>query len=216
MIKTIIFDFDGVILESMDVKTNAFIELFKNHPEHSEAIVNYHIKNGGLSRYKKFDYIYKNILKMPLDKNKEKYLAEKFSQLALEGVLNASFVTGAQEFLSEFSKIIPLYIASGTPHEELIYILKKREIFSFFKGAYGSPSTKPEIIKDILTVENIDLKNSLYIGDALSDYEDAKVAGIPFLGRIMNLDKNPFNGLQVPLIVDFNDLKKFVLEIGIK
>ena len=29
MIKTIIFDLDGVILESVDVKTNAFLKLFQ-------------------------------------------------------------------------------------------------------------------------------------------------------------------------------------------
>src|SRR5690606_22889470 len=41
----VIFDFDGVILESVKVKTDAFKELFSDYPEHLEAIVAYHENN---------------------------------------------------------------------------------------------------------------------------------------------------------------------------
>ena len=37
--KAIIFDFDGVILESMDVKARAFAFLFREYPEYTEKIV---------------------------------------------------------------------------------------------------------------------------------------------------------------------------------
>ncbi|GAF78578.1 unnamed protein product, partial [marine sediment metagenome] len=33
MIKAIIFDFDGVIVESSDIKTEAFRELFQDYPQ---------------------------------------------------------------------------------------------------------------------------------------------------------------------------------------
>jgi len=42
MIKAIIFDFDGVIIESMDVKTKAFTFLFKDYLEHLPEIINLH------------------------------------------------------------------------------------------------------------------------------------------------------------------------------
>ena len=62
-IKAILFDFDGVILESVDIKGLAFCKLFENFPEHVTKIVQYHHANGGISRFNKFRYIYKNILK---------------------------------------------------------------------------------------------------------------------------------------------------------
>ena len=61
--KAIIFDFDGVIAESVDVKTEAFKELFKAYPDKVKAIADFHIDNGGMSRFDKFRHIYKNILK---------------------------------------------------------------------------------------------------------------------------------------------------------
>ena len=53
MIKAIIFDFDGVICESVNVKTIAFKKLFADYPEHQDRIVEYHLVNGGISRYEK-------------------------------------------------------------------------------------------------------------------------------------------------------------------
>lgn len=42
----IILDFDGVILESVEVKTEAFRRLFSFAPGHVEEIVNFHRENG--------------------------------------------------------------------------------------------------------------------------------------------------------------------------
>ena len=66
MIRSIFFDFDGVIIDSVGVKTNAFMEIFKDHPRHREEILAYHQLNGGLSRYIKIRYIYEKILKKEL------------------------------------------------------------------------------------------------------------------------------------------------------
>ena len=62
--KILVLDFDGVILDSVNIKTKAFEELFQEQPkEIRKKIINYHIKNGGISRYRKFDYFYKNFIK---------------------------------------------------------------------------------------------------------------------------------------------------------
>ena len=56
MIKAIFFDFDGVILESVSIKGDVFQKLFADYPEHLAEILNYHLENGGVSRYDKFEY----------------------------------------------------------------------------------------------------------------------------------------------------------------
>ena len=63
MLKAIFFDFDGVIVESAGIKTEAFRKLFSNYPDQVDEIVDYHKANAGISRYDKFDYIYEKILK---------------------------------------------------------------------------------------------------------------------------------------------------------
>ncbi len=62
MIKAIIFDLDGVILESADIKTKAFLKLFEAFPKHVDVILDYHVKNMGISRYVKLRHIYNNML----------------------------------------------------------------------------------------------------------------------------------------------------------
>ena len=211
MIKAIILDFDGVILESMDIKTNAFKDLFKDYPEDLNAIVEYHIRNGGVSRYTKFSYIYNNILKQPLDGNKLKELGEKFSHLVLQEMLRCPLVAGVQQFLEEYTKKVGLFIASGTPEEELKFLVKKRGLLDYFKGVYGTPALKFEIIQHILIDEGIKKEEAIFVGDAISDYEDAKKVGIPFVARFnKSSESNPFLNLKVPIIMDFNDLKIFL------
>ena len=99
MIKAIIFDFDGVILESAEIKTRAFRKLFEpNYPDKVEAIVDYHCNNMGISRYLKFGYIFENILHLSLSKELEEELGQRFSEIVFEEILNAPFVPGAVSF----------------------------------------------------------------------------------------------------------------------
>jgi len=185
MIKAVIFDIDGVIIESADIKTKAFKRLFEpDYPEKIDAIVGHHIENMGISRYVKFKYVYENILKLPLSNQKEKELGQKFSNIVLEEVLNVEFVPGACEFLKTNYKNYPLYAASGTPQQELDYIMKKRELAGYFKEIYGSPLQKTDIINNILSENNWACDDVVFVGDALSDLKAARQAGVRFIARI--------------------------------
>lgn len=211
VLKAIILDFDGVILESIDIKTNAFKELFKDYPEHLDSIIDYHLMHGGMSRYTKISYIYDNILRQPIDENKLKELGEKFSRLVLYKVLRCPFVPGVQDFLDQYSKRMRFFIASGAPEGELRFIVKERGLSCFFKGVYGAPTLKPEIIKHILDKEDIDKEDVLFVGDELSDYEAAKEVEIPFIARFNRSNgTNPFIGMKVPIVCDFKGFKKIL------
>ena len=57
MIKNIIFDYDGTIADSVNIKTEAFAELYRNYGKDIESkVVKYHLNNGGVSRFEKFKY----------------------------------------------------------------------------------------------------------------------------------------------------------------
>jgi HAD superfamily hydrolase (TIGR01549 family) len=192
MIKVIILDFDGVIVESADIKTEAFRKLFSNYPEHVDEIVDYHKRNAGVSRYDKFSYIFEKILKQPLDKNRKAELGRRFSELVVEEIKACPLVPGALEFLDKYSKRSKLFIASSTPEDELRHLVKSRGLQKYFNGIYGAPSKKSEITSRIIKEEKVGKREVLFVGDAAADFEEAKKAGVQFIGRVANLADCPF------------------------
>ena len=89
--------------------------------------------------------------------------------------------------------------------------MKERGLGGYFKGVYGTPAVKPDIIRNIIKGEGVEKDEVVYVGDAISDYEDAKKAGVPFIARLNNEDeKNPFAEFDVPVIRDFNDLMEML------
>ncbi|HIO70318.1 MAG TPA: HAD family hydrolase, partial [Campylobacterales bacterium] len=63
MVKNIIFDFDGVILDSMPIREFGFRQIFKDFPkDRVEKLIEFHRKNGGWSRFIKIRYFFENIM----------------------------------------------------------------------------------------------------------------------------------------------------------
>ena len=55
----IVFDCDGVIMESVECKTRAFGRTVENHgPEAVAQLVEYHLAHGGVSRFEKFRWFH--------------------------------------------------------------------------------------------------------------------------------------------------------------
>ncbi|MBL8012454.1 MAG: HAD family hydrolase [Candidatus Omnitrophica bacterium] len=217
MIKAIIFDFDGVIAESVEVKTHAFRRLFEaRYPEHLGEILSYHKINGGISRYAKFQYIYDHLLKRPLSESESAQLGDLFSQYVLEGVIHSAFVTGAAEFLEKYYKKLYLFIVSGTPEEEMRLIVNRRNLSRFFKNVYGSPRSKGSLVRMILNDHRIKQEEMVFIGDSINDYEGAQQAGVRFIGRIHPHEQNPFAGVDSRNIVkDIREFERVLLSEGL-
>ena len=135
----ILLDFDGVVVESVEIKTRAFRELFARYPEHLEEIVALHEANAGVSRYEKFRVIYRELLRQPCDETCMRQLGARFSSLVMEAVIRCPLVRGAQEFLEQFGARYALFLISGTPQNELREIVRRRELAAHFHEVYGAP-----------------------------------------------------------------------------
>ncbi|MCF6173876.1 MAG: hypothetical protein L3J44_08895 [Campylobacteraceae bacterium] len=82
MIKNILWDFDGVILDSMKIKGDGFVELFKEYDkEYLKEIEKYHYANGGVSRFDKIRYFYDEILKEEISEDEVLTLADRFAEI---------------------------------------------------------------------------------------------------------------------------------------
>ena len=204
----LVFDFDGVILESADIKTRAFRELFAAHPDRVEEIVAYHEANAGISRLLKFRHIYGSMLGRPLGPEEERALGERFAALVIEEVVCCPFVPGALELLQAYSGRRPLFVASGTPDDELRRIVAARALTALFRGVYGAPKEKSAILEEILAMTKAPRASLLFVGDGRSDYEAAKAAGVGFVGRARPGRPHPFEGLHVPLVADLFELER--------
>src|SRR3990167_7613814 len=99
MIKAILFDFDGVIVNSNEVKTKAFQELFKDYPSHIERITEYHLRTGGISRYIKVRYIFEEIFLQELSEADLQKMCDRYSALVKNKVVHCAYIKGAIELL---------------------------------------------------------------------------------------------------------------------
>ena len=184
--EAVFWDFDGVILDSVDVKTKAFALMFEQYgPDIQQQVVDYHLMNGGVSRFDKFRYYYENILHLPINEEKVQELSKQFSQLVVQKVVESAYIPGALEslqFLKE--KSVPCFIVSGTPHVEIKLITEKKGLAHFFKEIHGSPRKKWNIVNDILLRMGYTPEHCLFIGDAMSDYLAAEKNNTLFLGVV--------------------------------
>ena len=189
MLKAILFDFDGVLVESVDIKTQAFRDLFADEgPKVVEQVVSHHLRHGGVSRLEKIRHAYRQILQRPLSEERFRELAAHFSRLVVEKVVAAPYVEGAREFLQSSPKDYDYFVVSGTPQEELDAIVDRRGMRRFFEGVYGSPRKKAVAISHILAAHAWQPEDALMIGDALTDYEAACECGVLFLARCTSND----------------------------
>jgi phosphoglycolate phosphatase-like HAD superfamily hydrolase len=184
-IRAIVFDFDGVILESADVKTDAFVELYADHgAEVVERVRDHHLANVGVSRFKKFAWIAEHVFGRPLTDDESAALGRRFSDLALAKVLAAPFVPGAEAALAALgARGLPMFVASGTPHDELNMIVQHRGLQTWFQEVHGAPREKPEIVRDVVARHGLTADQVLFIGDGMTDYKAACAAGTAFLAR---------------------------------
>lgn len=182
-IDVIVFDFDGVILDSVEIKTRTFGELFKDYgPEAVKYVTSYHERHGGVSRYVKFRHYYDKLLGREITDEEMRELDRRFNETALEQLSKTPLLPGVRDFIEYAYGKWPLYVASGAPNKELAYLLELFAISDYFKGVYGSPPPKSENLATIIARESADPAKVLMVGDSGTDLAAAEDNGTLFLG----------------------------------
>lgn len=177
--RTIVFDCDGVILNSNSVKTAAFYNVaLKFGEDKASALKEYHVLNGGISRFAKFEWFQRTQLSKVNDQLFNELL-EDYAHEVMEA-LKAAEVSESLEQLRLLSTSNWM-VASGGLETELNKVFEFKGIQEFFdKGIFGSPTSKDDIVKNKVNDGSI-LFPALFIGDSRYDYEVAQEYGLDFL-----------------------------------
>ena len=178
----LIFDCDGVILNSNRLKSKAFTDALPCEPNKLvHSFVDYHQKHGGISRYEKFRYYFREMKKSPDVEKETRDAIIRFATIVKKGLIECTYVPGVLEFLKQTNlQGIPLFVVSGSDEKELIYVFRQRGILNLFKHVYGSPLNKNDNTEKV--VQRIGAqKKGCFFGDSKSDYSAASKYGLDFV-----------------------------------
>jgi len=161
--KTLVFDCDGVILDSNQLKTQAYFDTaiaFGANEQQAKALMDYHIRLGGISRYPKYQYFLTDILGRPSTETDIQFLLDRFASEIHHGLLRCKVADGLHE---------------------LRQLFKTRQLDSLFDaGIFGSPDNKDQVLAREISNGNIQ-KPGLFLGDSKYDHEAALAAGLDFV-----------------------------------
>ena len=201
----IFWDFDGVVKDSLDIKSLAFENLFLPFgTEIASRVRIHHERNGGVSRFEKIPLFlqWAGQPPSPLQVNE---FCDRFAKCVQQGVIDAPWVPGVREYLLGNFTEQYFVLVTATPQEEIEQILDALQISHCFREVYGAPTNKAIAIAAVLDQQKCQPIRSLMIGDAETDRQAALFNSVPFLLRRTPLNLALQNSYCGPMFDDLND-----------
>ena len=201
--KVIFWDFDGVIKDSVRVKSDAFELLFLSFGEEvAKKVRQHHEEHGGMSRFDKFPIYLAWAGQESTQRVMDQYI-DKFSQLVKQKVIDSSWVDGIKEYLQEYYHKQQFFLVTATPQLEIEYILDQLKIKCYFQKIIGSPINKSKAVKGLLKEYDIDPIQAIMVGDSISDYEAAESNHVTFILRCTSLNEELQQELNCKIVKNF-------------
>ena len=151
--KNIIWDFDGVLINSNQIREAAFREAFSEYSKKDiTELIKFHKLNEGLSRYVKIEYFFNKILNQKLSKKKSNEILKIYGNICLDKLKNKNLlIDETVSFIRQYNTTKDFHIASGSDNNELNYLCKSLDLEPFFKSINGSPEPKKDIVKRFIS-----------------------------------------------------------------
>jgi phosphoglycolate phosphatase-like HAD superfamily hydrolase len=202
----VFWDFDGVIKDSVEVKTQAYFQLFESFGSVvAEKVRKHHEVHGGMSRFDKLP-IYMQWAGLEPNQSTVSEYCEQFTQRVLQGVIDAPWVAGVERYLCSNSKEQAFILVSATPQDEIEHILHVLDLTKCFAEVYGAPISKRDAIGKTLRARGLDARDCLMIGDSQADLDAAVASQVPFLLRRHSSNTKVFAAYTGTSVKDFTSL----------
>ena len=201
----IFWDFDGVVKESVEIKSLAYQGLFQQFGQQVVSkIREHHENNGGVSRFEKIP-LYLHWAGEIARPTQVKSFCKLFSETVMHAVISAPWVPGVREYLMQNYAKQYFVLVTATPQDEIEQILAALNLEVFFREAHGSPTKKTDVIKAVLSRQKYKPEQALMIGDAETDWQAAQANSVPFLLRRTPLNLRMQARYAGPMFYDLND-----------
>ena len=218
MIKALVFDFDGTLVESNEIKRQAFFDVVNKYGNFSDVIEKVFNEEADGDRRSIISRIISEIrmVSRAFDTFPQEQLAStlasEYTEICHKTISVCPYVEGAIELLEYLRQNgFLLFVNSATPESNLIDVIKARSLESFFKGVYGKPVSKTENLQRIIEENNLRPEEIVFVGDNASDLAAAEEIGCKFIGIKMHAGKEetkPDNSVD-----NLADLKKVIWKL---
>lgn len=186
--RILFWDFDGVIKESVAVKTEAFAWLFAPFGDALVArIREHHERHGGLSRLEKIP-LYLSWAGQCATPSEVARYCSLFAAHVFQAVVDSAWVPGVREYLQAHHLHQHFVLISATPQEEIERILETLDIGRYFREVHGAPTAKSQAVAAVLARCNCPPGEALVVGDSAAELEAAAANGVEFLLRRTSLN----------------------------
>ena len=166
-----IFDFDGVILDSNNIKKSAIGEAVQGVLSNQKVneFVDYFVGLNGVPREEK--------IAKYVPKEQYKYVLNKYESIIDIKLKSAKLIPGVKDVIHVLSRRKKsMIVLSGGTQAEVLQLLVDRGLSEIFDGVYGGPKNKEENLQGL----SLD-KPVLYFGDSEVDYLVSKNNGFDFV-----------------------------------
>ena len=179
--KTIIFDCDGVLLNSNQIKSEAFYQTALPAGEkYAAELLDFHRNHGGISRNKKFEYFLNRIVATKKNRLELPALLETYANLVVDKLLKSEVSEGL-DLLRDKTSEATWFVISGGNELEIKEVFSEKRIAQYFNGGiFGSPKSKDDIFKELIEEGRIKFP-AIYFGDSRYDHEVAVKNSVDFV-----------------------------------
>ncbi len=209
MVKCVVFDFDGTLVKSNEIKRRTFYEVTKNLVDADillDKILSY--PDSG-DRYDIFDTL---IIELKLDREvfvSASKLSDSYTKICEYEISRAPEIKGVVKTIKELRSLgVKVFISSATPEITLQKIIDMRGWKEMIDMALGSPDSKTDHLQTILTENKYSISEVVYVGDSEIDRDSALLVGCRFVG--IGKDWSRFSSKPSTLL---NTLENFITEL---
>jgi beta-phosphoglucomutase-like phosphatase (HAD superfamily) len=206
---TLVFDCDGVILDSNRVKSDAFFAVaLPFGVDHAQRLLDYHHRHGGVSRNEKFAYFLDELVGIPAECRAEtlERLLGEYGRICARELLSCALIPGVAALLASIPVGVAAYVVTGGAQAEIREVLWQRGLSDHFADILGSPTSKRDNMKSLERAGALSGR-SLFFGDAALDMQLAEEFGLEFV-YVHGASDWPDGRAQCPYpqIADFTEL----------
>jgi phosphoglycolate phosphatase-like HAD superfamily hydrolase len=178
--KAVVFDFDGTLVDSNEIKWTGFEHVFAEYRDHLPAIRAYCRGSNHTIRGEKFRFVCEQILHIEYTAAREKSLHERYAAYTTDGVVQAREIPGAAAFVRRMSDR-PTALLSSTPHAILLEILHRKGWDAMFRVVRGAPVVKRQWLAEYAATIGCAARDVLFFGDTAEDAASARDFGCMFV-----------------------------------